>query len=179
MKIHFKHILSTIIILSLLGLGENTFISCFNVKYIKQTELVNIVNSHERVSRSYHFSQYIHSAVTILKIKSWSNDYTLIFNQKVNIKLKSQGKLFCTVASLNLIINELIAPRKSIENHHNSYKMTDLFLKQSLSSKNRYDLGNIMCRFLFTKKWINQQIKPFEYSKGLNVLQNGLEGGCT
>jgi len=164
--------------LSLLGFGENTFISCFNVKYIKQTELINTVNSHERVSRSYHFSQYIHSAVTILNIKSWSNDYTLIFNQKVSIKLKSQGKLSCILASLNWIINELRAPRKSIENHHNTYKMTDLFLKHSLSSKNWHDVGNIMCSFLFANKWINQQITPFEYSKGLSVLQNGLEGGC-
>lgn len=179
MKIHYKYILSTLIILSLLGLGENNFISCFNVKYIKQTELFNTVNPNERVSSNYQFSQYIHSAVTILFIKSWSNDYTLIFNQKVRVKLKSQGKLFCIVASLNEIINELMAARKSIENHHNSYKMTDLFLKHNLSSKNRHDLGNIMCSFLFAKKWINQQIKPFEYSKELSVLQNGLEGGST
>jgi hypothetical protein len=164
--------------LSLLGLGENNFISCFNVKYIKQTELFNTINPNERVSSSYHFSQYIHSSVTILNIKSWSNDCTLVFNQKVRIKLKSQGKLFCIVASLNWIINELRAPRKSIENHHNSYKMTDLFLKHSLSSINGHDVGNIMCSFLFTKKWINQQIRAFEYSKGLSVLQNGLEGGC-
>ena len=108
MKIHFKYFFSTLIILSLLGFGEKTSISCFNVENIKQTELVNTVNSNEKVSRCYIFSQYLYSAVSILIIKSWSDDYALIFNQKVSVKLKSQVKLFCAVATLNWKINEQI-----------------------------------------------------------------------
>ncbi len=179
MKIHLKYFFSTLIILSLLGFGEKTSISCFKAENIKQTELINTVNSNEKVSRCYHFSQYLYSVVSILILKSWSDDYALIFNQKVSVKLKSQVKLICAVATLNWKINELSIPRKSIENHHNSYKMKVLFFKHSLLFKNRYDVGNIMCNFLFAKKSINQRINPFEYLKVLSMLQKGLEGGCT
>ncbi len=41
MKLRFKYIISSLILLSLIGLGENIFISCPDVKYYKETEWVS------------------------------------------------------------------------------------------------------------------------------------------
>ena len=114
----FKYILSFLLLLSLIGLGE--YISEFNpkVKYRKETEWVSKTNLNEKESKCFSYSQYIFDTDVILKIESWSNEDILYYNQKVNVQLISLTKIFCEIDLINLIINKLYIPRKSIESHN-------------------------------------------------------------
>ena len=105
-------------LLSLIGLGENISISCPNVKYYKETELVKTTNPKVQESKCFFSNQYINDSDTNLNIKLWSNDYILYYNQRVNVKLISQINIFCKISPIYLIINKSYIPRKSIENHH-------------------------------------------------------------
>ncbi|NOQ25879.1 MAG: hypothetical protein GQ564_11000 [Bacteroidales bacterium] len=118
MKRRFKFILSSIIIISLIGLGENIFISCPNVKYYKETEWLSTSNPKGQDSICFYNNQYIDVVTTNLNIKLWSNEYILYYNQKVNVKLISQTNMLFEITPINLIINKSYIPRKSIENHH-------------------------------------------------------------
>lgn len=179
MKIRFKYILSSLIFLSLIGIGDNIFIPYSDVKYVKETEWSTKAIPNEKVSRCCHFIQYFYVTVTNLNIKTWSNEYTNYYNQKVSVKLISQTKIFCNVGLINWIFNKLYIPRKSIENHYNSCKMTDLHTKYCLSCKVLHDVGINMCNYILKRKWINQQINSFDFSMELNDWQDGLDGGYT
>ena len=159
------------IVLSLIGLGENVLISYSNVKYLKETEWFNKETSKRKVSKCYHFIICNFVKVANSNLKTWSKKYVLYYNRKVNIKLLSQNKLFCKIDCINWIIESSCIPRKSIENDHNSYKMTDY----CLSCQNWHVVGNIMCNSSFELKWINQQVKFFDFLKDLNVWQNGFD----
>jgi len=159
-----------LIVLSLIGLGENVLISCPNVKYLKETEWVNKETSKRKVSSCYHFIKCNFVKVANSNLKTWSKNYVVYFNRKVNIKLFSQNKLFYKIDCINWIFESSCIPRKSIENYHNSYKMTDY----CRSCQNWHVVGNIMCNSSFKLKWINQQVKFFDFFKELNVWQNGL-----
>lgn len=171
LKFSFKYTLATLIVLSLIGLGENIFISCPNVKNLKDTEWVNKESSNRKVSRCYHFIKSKLVKVANLNLKTWSKKYVLYYNRKVSIKLLSQNKLFCKIDSINWIVERSFIPRKSIENYHNSYKMTDY----CLSCQNWHVVGNIMCNSLFKLKWINQQVESFDSLKVSNAWQNGFD----
>lgn len=118
MKRQFRLILSSLILLSLIGLGENIFVSCPNVKYYKETELVRTTNTKVQDSKCFYNNQFVDASATNLNIKLWSKEYILYYNQKVNVKLISQTNMFCEISPINLIINKSYIPRKSIENHH-------------------------------------------------------------
>ena len=104
--------------MSLIGLGENISISCPNVKYYKETELVRTTNPKGQESKCFYNNQYIDVTATNLNLKLWSNECILYYNQRVNVKLISQTNIFCEISPINLIINKSYIPRKSIENHH-------------------------------------------------------------
>jgi len=113
----FKYILSFLLLLSLIGLGENIFDCNPRVKYIKETELVSKTNLNEKESICFNYHQNIDVTTTILNIKSWSNEYILCYNHKISVHLISLKKMFCEIDLINLIINKSFFPRKSIENH--------------------------------------------------------------
>ena len=117
MKRRFKYILSSLIFLSLIGLGENISISCPNVKYYKETELVSTTNTKGKDSKCFYYNQYLDVTATNLNIKLWSNEYILYYNQRVNVKLISQTNMFSEISPFNLLINKSYIPRKSIEYH--------------------------------------------------------------
>jgi len=171
LKASFKYTFATLIVLSLIGLGENILISCPNVKYLKETEWVNKESAKRKVSRCYNFIKYNFVKVANLNLKTWSIKNVVYYNRKVTIKLLSQNKLFCKIGCINLIFERSCIPRKSIENYHSSYKMTDY----CLSCQNWHVVGNIMCNSLFKLKWINQQVKTFDFLKDLYAWQNGLD----
>ena len=116
MKHRFIYILSSLIILGLIGLGENISISCQDVKYYKETEWVTTSNTKVDNSNCFNYSQCIDCTTIYFKIKLWSNEHILYYNQRVNVKLISQTNIFCEI-SPNLIINKSYIPRKSIEHH--------------------------------------------------------------
>lgn len=118
MKRRFKFILPSIIILSLIGFWENSFISCSNVKYYKETEWVNATNTLEKDSKCFYYNQDLDIASTNLNIKLWSNEYILYYNQRVDVKIISQSNVFCEIRQYNLLINKSNNPRKSIKYHH-------------------------------------------------------------
>ena len=118
MKRRFKFILSFVILLSIIGLGENISISCPNVKYYKETEWVSTTNPKGKNSKCFYNIKSLDVEPTNLNIELWSNEYILYYNKKVNVKLISQTNMFCEISPINLIINKSYIPRKSIENHH-------------------------------------------------------------
>lgn len=148
MKASFKYTFATLIVLSLIGLGENILISCPNVKNLKETEWVNKENSIRKASRCYHFIKCNFEKVASLNLKTWSKRDILYYNRKVNIKLSSQNKLFCKIDSTNWIMESSSIPRKSIENYHSSYKITDY----CHPCQNWHVVGSIMCNSLFKRK---------------------------
>lgn len=117
MKRRFRYIFSSVIILSLLGLGMNIGISCPNVKYHKETELVSSSNSTIKESKCFYYNQYLDITVTELITKLWSNEYILYFNQKVSVKLISLTKMFCEREPVYLVFNKSYTPRKSIHDY--------------------------------------------------------------
>jgi hypothetical protein len=117
LKRRFKFILPSLIILSLIGFGENSFISCPNIKYYKETEWVNTTNSIEKHSKCFYYNQYLDVAATNLNVKLWSTEYIKYYNLRVNVKLISQTNLFYEISPFNLLINKSYIPRKSIEYH--------------------------------------------------------------
>ncbi len=171
MKFSFKYTLATLIVLSLIGLGENVLISCPNVKYLKETEWVNKETSKRKVSRCYHFIKCNFVKVANSNPKTWSKKYAVYYNRKVTIRLLTQNKLLCKINSISWIIESSCIPRKSIESYHSSYKMTDY----CLSCQSWHVVGNIMCNSSFKLKWINQQVKILGFLKDLSVWQNGLD----
>lgn len=146
-------------------------ISCPNVKYLKETEWINKEISEKKVSRCYHFVKCNFAKVANSNIKTWSKNYVVYYNRKVKIKLHLQNQLFYKKNCKNWIIASSYVPRKSIENYHNSYKMTDY----CLTCQNRHVVGDNMCNSLFKLKWTNQPVIFFDFLKDLNVLQNGLD----
>ena len=113
----FKYILSFLLLLSLIGLGENISDSNPNVKNIKETELVSKTNLNEKESKCFNYNQNIDVTTTILNIKPWSNENIICYNRKTSVNLISLKKMFCEIDLINLIINKSYIPRKSIENH--------------------------------------------------------------
>lgn len=113
----FKYILSFLILLSLIVLGENISISCPNVKYYKETELVITTSAKDKESKCFYYNQYLEVTATNLIIKPWSKEYILFYNQSVDVKIISQTNLFCELSPFNLRINKSYIPRKSIEYH--------------------------------------------------------------
>jgi len=118
LKSRFKFILSSLIILSLIGFGLNSIISCPRVKSIKETEWVNTSNLKGKVTNCFYYSRYLNIAAEHLNIKTWSNEYILYYNQSINIKLISQINRFYEISPINLLINKSYIPRKSIEYHY-------------------------------------------------------------
>ena len=173
LKISFKHILSFLIFLSLLGLGQDIFINCPNVKYSKETEWVIKASQNGKASRCYSCKQSFVATDSGLNLKSWSNEVAFCYNQKVSIKLISQAKIFYEVGSIDLILSKLYNPRKSIENYRDSFLLTGLFSKHCLSCGISHDEENIMRNSLLTREWINQKIQISDFSRELNVWQNG------
>lgn len=118
MKLRFKLILPSLIILSLIGFGWNSSNSCSNVKYYKETECVNTSNPEVKDLKCFYINHYLNAAAINLNIKLWPNEYILYYNQITTVKLISQTNRFCEIIPINLIINKSYIPRKSIENHH-------------------------------------------------------------
>ncbi len=117
MKRRFRYILSTLILLSLIGLGENIPISCPNVNYNKETEFVSTTNTNEKDSECFYYNHPLDVTATNLNIKLWSNEYILYYNQRVDIKYISRLSLFYEISPFNLLINRANIPRKSIDSH--------------------------------------------------------------
>lgn len=131
-----------------------------------------------KASRCYIFKQSFIATDSGFNLKSWSNEGAFCYNQKVSIKLISQAKIFYIVGSIDLILNQLYNPRKSIENFHDFFKLTGLFAKHCLSCGISHDEENIMRNSLLTREWINQKIQISDFSRELNVWQNGSGDGC-
>jgi len=118
LKRRFIYILSSLILLSLIGIGENISLSCPTVKYYKETELVSTTNTKEKDSKCfYYYTQYSDVTATNLNIKLWSNEYILCYNQTVHVSIISQTELFRKIIPINLLIDESYIPRKSIDYH--------------------------------------------------------------
>jgi len=114
----FKYILSFLLLLSLIGLGENISDSNPRIKYIKETELVSKTNLNEKESTCFNYNQYFDETDAILNKEPWSNESILYYNQKESVKFIFLTKISCEIDLINLIINKSYIPRKSIENHN-------------------------------------------------------------
>lgn len=115
MQPRIKNILFSIILLSLIAIGENISISSPNVKYYKETELVNTTNTKENNSECFYYNQDSGVTPANLNNKLWSNEYILYYNQRLNVKIISQTNHFCEIRPFNLPLNRPYIPRKSIE----------------------------------------------------------------
>lgn len=113
----FKYILSTLLFLSLIVLGDNICISCPNVKYYKETERISTTNSEVDNSKCFHYNQNTVKAATNLNIKLWSNECILYYNQSVAVTIISQTNLYCEISPIIFLKNRLYIPRKSIKHH--------------------------------------------------------------
>ena len=179
MKFSLKYILASFIILSLTGLSENIYIICSDVKYINETEWLTTVIPDRGFSKCCQYIQYYDTQFTSLDLKSWLPELKSYYNQKVNVIFLSQTKIFCSIDTLNLIFNKLYNPRKSIENQHISYRMTESLTKYSHSRCICQETGNNMWNSSLRREWINQKIKFYIFSKELNALHIGLDGWYT
>jgi len=168
-----KYIFSFFIILSLFGFGENSFINFPSVKNIKETEWVTRSIPNIKVSKCYNYNQISHIATTNLTLQPWSDEFRIIYDQKVNIKFLSQAKTCDKINTINLITNNIFIPRNSIEYHNISNKRTELPLRHGLSCAINRDDRNIKWNYLLNRKWINRRIYSLDISMELNALPNG------
>jgi hypothetical protein len=113
----FIYILSSLILLSLTGLGEDISASCPNVKDYKETEWVHTTNTIEKDSKCFYYNQSSDVTAADLNINLWSHACILYYNQRVAVQIISQTNLFCEIRPLNLLITQSYIPRKSIEYH--------------------------------------------------------------
>lgn len=117
MKRQFRYIISSFIILSLIGLGTGKAISLPNVKYYKETELVSKATSAAKESKCHYYSQYLDVTVDELITKLWSDKYILYYNHKISVQLISLKKLFSEREPIFRLFNKNYTPRNSTENH--------------------------------------------------------------
>lgn len=118
MRLRFKIVLPSLIILSLIGFVGYSSISCPNVKYYKETEWLKTSYPTEKDSKCVYYSFYLNDATEPLKVKPWPINCILHFNQKVRVKLITQIKTYRKREPMVLMINKSYIPRKSIENHN-------------------------------------------------------------
>jgi hypothetical protein len=177
LKKSFQYIFSFIVILSLLGLGENVIITCPNVKSVKDTEWIIKNSSNVKVSKCYDYHQPAKITFTNIDLHSWTNEFSISYNRILNVKFLSLAKRFYLTDLINLISNKLYIPRKSIEYHKFSSKRTDLSSKSCFSQETRLYAGNIMWNYLLTKKWINQGLNSSVVLMDLNILDAGFGNG--
>ena len=116
MKLSFKIILSTLLLLSLIVLGENILITCPSVKYDKETEWLSTGHTKTEHSISYYSLQFIDDAASDLK-QFWTKDHILYYNQMVAIIIISQTSQCCETLPFYLLNNRSYIPRKSMEPH--------------------------------------------------------------
>jgi len=117
LKQQFKYILSSLIVLSLIGLGENISINCPNVKYYKETEWVSESNPVSSDSNCFDYSEYFAGATTNSNIKLWTVEHILYYNNNVNVIFISQTNTLVEIKPFNILISRIHSPRKSIEYH--------------------------------------------------------------
>ncbi len=117
MTSRFKYTLSFVLLLSLIGLGQDIFISCPEVKNYVETELLNTTNEQEKDSSCFYYYQDYDVAITDLNVQLWSDECILYYNRKVDVKIISRTKLFSEISPFNLLINKSYFPRNSIEQH--------------------------------------------------------------
>jgi hypothetical protein len=153
MRNSYKYIFSFLLILSFFGFGENTPISCSNVRNLKETEWIAKANPSTVISKCYHYNPCNHGNSTNLNLHTWSNEIVIFYNRIVIVKMISQSKIYGIVKIIHLIINKLNIQGRSIEYH-------------SISSGP--DVRNIMWNYILKRKWINQQIKHPNTSMDLN-----------
>lgn len=118
MRLRFKIVLPTLIILSLVGFVENSANSSLSVRYYKETEWVKTSNPTEKGLKSFYCNFYLNTAVEPLNLKPWTNDYILHFNEIVRVKLISQIRTNRKRDPMILMMNKSYIPRKSIEVPH-------------------------------------------------------------
>jgi len=173
MTSRIKYIFSFFIILSLFGFGENSFAKFPSVKNIKETEWISRSNPNIKISKCYHYNQIFHFTTTYLTLQTWSDEFRIIYDQKVNVKFLSQAKTCDNINTINLIANNIFIPRKSIEYHNISKQLTALSLRHILSCAIKRDDRNMKWNYLLNRKWINRRIYSLDISTELSVLPNG------
>lgn len=114
MRLRFKIVLPTLIILSLIGFVGGSANSSLNVKYHKETEWVKTTNLIEKDSKCFFCNFCLNVTVEPVNVQTWSDYYIVHFNEKVRVKLISQIKTNRKRDSINLLINKSYTPRKSI-----------------------------------------------------------------
>ena len=171
-----RYFFSFFIILSLFGFSENSYIHSPTPRNIKETEWITKSNTNGTVSKCYHYNQCINIASTNLNLRSWSNDFRILYDREVNVKFISLSKIFNHINTINLIGNKIYIPRKSIEYHDFSKKRTELSTQNCLSYAIKRNVRDIKWNNLLESKWINQRINSLNISMELYALQNGLEG---
>jgi hypothetical protein len=171
-----RYFFSFFIILSLFGFNENSFIHFPAPRNIKETEWITKSNTNGKVSKCYHYNQLTNIESSNLNLRSWSNDFKIRYDQKVNVKFISLSKIFDHIDTINLIDNKIYIPRKSIEYHDISKNRTELSTQNCLSYAIKRDFRDIKWNNLLESKWINQRINSLNISMELYALQNGLEG---
>ncbi len=118
MRLRFKIVLPTLLILSLIGFVGDGAISSHNVRYYNETEWVKTNNPVEKDSKCFFYSFYLNVVIEPLDVKPWSDDYILHFNEIVRVKLISQVKTYRKRDPMFLMINRSYTPRKSLEIPH-------------------------------------------------------------
>lgn len=118
MKPRFRYILYTLILLSLIVLGENILISCPTAKFYKETEWLITSNTKVENSTCYYSNQYIVHAAIDSNIQFWSIEHILYYNQNVAVAVISQTNLSCEIGPFYLLNNRSYIPRKSLEHHY-------------------------------------------------------------
>jgi len=114
----FKYILSFLLLLSLIGIGENISDSRLRLKNSKETEWLSKTRLNEKESKCFSYIQYIDVTTSFLNIKPWSNENIICYNHTTGVHFISLKKMFCEIDLINLIINKSYTPRKSIKNHN-------------------------------------------------------------
>lgn len=135
MTSRIKYIFSFFIILSLFGFGENAFTNFPSVKNIKETKWITRSTPNSKVSKCYHYNQCSKIISANPKLHSWSIEYIVLYDQKVNVKLISQAKICDNINTINLIVNKIFIPRKSIEYHDISKNGTGLSMQHGTIRK--------------------------------------------
>lgn len=171
-----KYIFSFFIILSLFGFGENSFNNFPATKNIKETEWITKSNPNRKFSKCYHFHQRANTASANLNLHSWSRDFRILYDRKINVKFLSQSKISDNIITINLRGNKIYISRKSIEYHNIPERRTEFSVQLCPSCMSMSDIRNLEWNYILNRKWINQGISSLDISMELNAFQNGYFG---
>lgn len=167
-----KYIIPAFILLSLTALGDNIIIPNTCIKYIKETEWVSNTNS-VKILKCFNYTQYSYEAENDFSIHIRSSEYVEYYHRAVSVKIITLAKILYQVSFKNRQFITLNIPGKFFEEALSSINQSYGIPNGCLTCPAGHEKNSMMCKSLINRKWINQQLKTFGYSKELNEFQFG------